>query len=68
MDPKKFRAFEERVLEAIPSSRPVAVASVARQFAKEPGGYGESDAKAALLGLKAQGRIELDANGNVSRK
>ncbi|MBK7583807.1 MAG: hypothetical protein IPI67_26890 [Myxococcales bacterium] len=67
MDPKKFAALERRVLDVIPSKGSKPIAEVIESFGKDGTGYGRSDAKAAILGLKADGKVTLDQSGNVSR-
>jgi hypothetical protein len=64
MSPVAFRLFQERVLVSV-GARPESFAAVAARFIDEPGGNGESDAKAALFGLKAQSRVDWNDDGVV---
>jgi hypothetical protein len=67
MDPKTFAELELKILAAIPS-RGSRLSEVVGTVATVGSGYGRSDAKAAVLGLKASGRVQLDEDGTVRRK
>jgi hypothetical protein len=67
MDPKKFAELEEKVLQVIPVQG-LPLSGVVRAVATGESGYGRSDAKAAVLGLKASGKVQLDEDGTVRRK
>ncbi len=67
LDPKKFAELMERVYEQIPMSGSKSIERIVKSFIKNGTGYGASDAKAAILGLKADGRIILDNKGFASR-
>ena len=68
MDPKKFAELEQKVFAAIPADGGLSLSGVVRAVATDDSGYGRSDAKAAVLGLKASGRVQLDEDGTVRRK
>lgn len=68
MDPREFTELERLVLEAVPAMGGrglidvVAEVRAASDRARTP-----SDVKAAVLGLKARGRVTLDAHGILRR-
>jgi hypothetical protein len=68
MDPKMFAELERKVFEAIPAEGGRSLSSVVGAVATDDSGYGRSDAKAAVLGLKASGKVQLDEDGTVRRK
>lgn len=68
MDPKKFAELEQKVLAAIPPTAGIKLSAVVETVGADDSGYARSDAKSALLGLKATGKVQLDEDGTVRRK
>jgi hypothetical protein len=67
MSPKQFAECEQKVLGVIPiEGKPLF--DVVKIIATDDSGYNHSDVKAAILGLKASGKVQLDDNGMVRRK
>lgn len=66
LDPEKFKQLAQRVLNKIPIIGSAPISKIVKLF-NDGTGYGESDAKAAILCLKEEGKIIIDNDGNVSR-
>jgi hypothetical protein len=66
MDPKQFAVLEEKILSEIPAQG-TQVADVIARVSFEGTGYARSDAKAALLDLKAKGEVQLSVDGVIRR-
>lgn len=65
MDPKQFAALEQKVLDIIPTNG-ISLSKVVVSMSGDD--YSKSDVKAAILGLKALGNIQLDDDGTIHRK
>lgn len=72
MDPVRFQAVMEQVLDLVPEGKDMTVGQIVEVYRlvayNADSGYERSDAKAALLELKAEGKIEINHDGIVSRR
>lgn len=65
MGPKEFAELENRALSFIPDDG-IQLSVVVNLISEgDDSGYGRTDAKAAILGLKADGRVTIDVKGIV---
>jgi hypothetical protein len=65
MGPKQFRIWMEQVYSLIPAEG-AKLGLLVEEVAKgDETGYARSDTKAALLALKAEGRIQIKDDGMV---
>jgi len=67
MSPQQFRVWMERVFSLIPESGANFGAIVKEAAKGDETGYARGDAKAALLALKAEGRITIADDGTVKK-
>jgi hypothetical protein len=64
MHPTEFKKLQLKVLETIPQDG-IEIWKISQYFQEiELGGYGGSDCKAAILGLKAQGLVYVNYDDN----
>lgn len=66
LDPDSFAKLKHRVLKEVPEKGNKAINQITKIFRNNTG-HSSSDVKAAILGLKADGKITIDDNGNVRK-
>ena len=65
MGPEQFRVWMERVFSLIPDDGANIHRIVQEAIKGDTTGYARTDARAALLALKADGRIRIEDDGMV---